>query len=146
MVARFSLNHGGNVISSDEDHDVPAEIPRAVRGSERATWDWVPDGRGRFRLQEHRRDWFDEAGDLYLKDVLRVLEFDPQPEIDPDLFTLQGLQLPPRTVLEDWMSPNRRRTLIGKAEQPLVDEAALRRIAEELRQAGFSASSRSELE
>jgi hypothetical protein len=137
LACRFDLTLGGNAVFCDrvEKGGLPSRL--------KTTWSWLPDGQGLFRLNEftHRQEGLD--GELIVSQFLKVLEFDPAPDIPADLFTLKGLEITtPGVILVDETTPTPKRIVLGKADQDLIREAEMKRLAEELRKEGFSARSR----
>lgn len=137
LACRFDLTLGGNAVLCErvEKSGLPSRL--------KTTWSWLPDGRGLFRLNEftHRQEGLD--GELIVSQFLKVLEFDPAPEIPADLFTMKGLEITtPGVILVDTTTPTPTRIVLGKADADLLREVEMKRLAEELRQEGFSARSR----
>lgn len=133
-----SLSEGGNVIAY-EDLGAPGETPSWDKGE----YEWVPDGRGNWRLKRLVRTGIDvhddDRGELHY--VLDVTEYDPEPVIPRSRFEMASLLLQPGTVVKESGGGRDRAYQIAgdQAKQPRVTQDILEQLAERLRDSRFAA-------
>lgn len=140
-----SLSQGANVVAYDWEAESGASggFPYARSGK----YEWAPDGNGRWRLASLRYQHHlpGQEDDPAYKYELTVDEFDPDPEIPSDRFTLEGLDVIPGTVIHE-TGPQGRAYQYGVSpeDDTAVSQEALDRLTEILR-AGFSSPEREDL-
>jgi hypothetical protein len=138
FVASFA--HGGNIVRYSRS---PMEgAPAGVNGfGTRGEFQWERLGDGRFYCQSCRYCQYEEdPDDPVVRFEMTVDEFDPNPTIPSDQFTLAGLKLEPGTVVED-KTGRGRVYKFGNETETLTTEK-LNRLVEEQRERGFAAPGR----
>lgn len=139
LVLDFNLAQGGNMTSYNLTRGLPLQAPESLHERGEYSWTGGPEG---FVLSHAHGVLIDPStGNTVIDELLEVLDFDRSPSLPSDLFTIAGLELAPGTEIEDRTTSAKRRTVYGRPGPPIL-EAELSRLAERLRDKGFSARSR----
>ncbi|MCH7990202.1 MAG: hypothetical protein IID46_13765 [Planctomycetes bacterium] len=136
----FSLAQGGNVVSYER---VPGDPSREFSGAGSFEWKRHPtDVWYLHKLSYHTN--YPAANPKYTHEYsLEVTEFDPDPKISPDQFSLSALKVPNGTFVEEWNSTGRNKTYYKGGKKPRKDIGAiLEELAKKLRSKGFAEKNR----
>jgi hypothetical protein len=131
-----SLSQGGNVVAYEWEAvpNPPGGWPYARTG----TYEWVPFGNGGWRLASLRYKHYlpGQQDDPVYSYEMTVDEFDPEPKIAADRFTLESLNVADGTAVHE-TGPRGRTYRYGAPNADLTQDA-LDRLVETLRE-GFAA-------
>ncbi len=137
----FDLGLGANVVSLELNPD-----PGSGGVGFQASFSWIDDGHGSFRLKNYAGTEFMGSLDHAVRQVeIDIFKFNSQPQFAAGRFTRGSIPLPPKTRVETYdATPGSHPKVshFGGVEKPRISEGDLEKLSNGLKEDGSSNPSR----